>query len=712
MDLFSGEFSEIHFKDYLIVLRENIWLLVACCIVIVSVVAISSFSAVPLYESKAKVLIKPQPTRVLSSVEDIQPVGAGRAGLRMHKYFNTQFELIQSRIIAEQTVKRFDLEKHSYFKDASDPAKVVQSKVKVEPIKGTNMIYIVVTHKNPDIAAFLANAVAETYTWYNMESSLQKTRDAYQMLQKKLKNLKNDVTESQKDLYKIAEEEKIYIPEDLDKINSKKMSRLNESYIAAKTGRMETEVILNQIKEIQNNNGSYLKYLEISEISDDSVVSSLYQEYNSLDIKLNQLRKKYGSKHPKVQKQLEARRDVKEDLKKEIQRLIKKYKNKYRAQKKREEKYRKALNKVKKKSINLSKKQGKYELAKQQTKYAKSSYKMIQDKIKETDLLKGLRDNNVSIVERAEVPGSPFTPKIKLNILLAFIVSLLTGTTLIFMKEYFDTNIKTPEDVENSLGLPILSLVPHSTEGVSKSSLKESFNALRTSLQFSTESETDNLLLVTSSIPKEGKTSVAVNMSKIFSMSEDRILLLDCDFRRPMLHNHFNLERRNGLSAYIARKDYEDWRAIVNNVSNNLGVITCGPIPPDPPKLLNDSRFKNATAEMKKEYDWIIVDSPPIVGITDPVILSSTADGVVLVVRRDFVDRNVANRALKSLEEVDAKVYGAVFNDVDFQSAYYNKYYKYGYYYYYKNKDEPEMEESEEDQKGKSVFDMFSGEKS
>ncbi len=694
MDLFSKQFGkEIHFKDYWVILKDNIWLMVSCCLIIVSVVAISSFLKVPLYDARAKILIKPKSTNLLP-VQEIQPVGIQAYGfMGSRTYFNTQYELIQSRIVAEHTVEKFNLTEHDYFKgwNKDDLAKRIMNQVDVLPIAGTNIVEVRVIDRNPNVAAFLANAVSEVYTWYNLESALEKTREAYALLQEKLDSIKTEVNESQMELYNIAESEKIYIPEDISALNSEKMTRLNSAYLTVRDDRIANELLLNQINDIKKKGSSFL---EIGVIGENPVVKTLYAQKVSLEIELSNLKKQYKEKHPEVQKLANSIKDIQSRLDDEIYRIIERIRRNYEVLKDRESDYLKSLNEVKEESIELNKRMSKYNVVEQQSKYAKDAYEMIQNKIKQTDLLHGLRDNNVSIIERAEPPKKPFSPKYAVNLMLSFVVSILFGISLIFLKEYLDTNIKTPEDLEEQLGLPILSMVPHTAEGVSKSSVKEAFNTLRTALHFSCSDPSKRCILITSSIPKEGKTSIAVNLAKTLSQAGDTVVIIDCDFRRPMIHNHFNIDRRNGISSYIVQQEHNDWTQFLQKMSKNLHIGTCGPIPPDPPKLIGSTKFKTMIKEMKETYDWLIIDSPPVTGITDPVILSGYTDGIILVVRRNTVDREIARRAVRSLSESKRAILGTVFNDVDFQSAYYTRYYKYGYYYYYKRSEEPEIADS------------------
>ncbi len=696
MDILSKQIGrEIHFKDYWAILKDNIWLMVSCCIVIVSVVAITSFMKVPLYDARAKLLIKPQSTNVLP-VKEIEPVGVQSYGYMWARtYFNTQYEIIKSRIIADHTVDKFNLTEHDYFRGSTKDAlaKRIMKQVSVIPLENTNIVEIRVVDRNPKVAAFLANAVSEVYTWYNLESALEKTREAYDLLQEKLDSVRNQVSESQTELYNIAESEKLYIPKDISVLNSEKMTTLNSSYQSVRLERIDNELLLNQIDDVKRKGGSYL---EVGVIGESPVVSSLYAQYVALEIELNNLKRQYKDKHPDIQKQLTLINEIKEKLDEEVNRIIARIRGNYEILKDREQTYLNSLNEVKEESIVLNKKMVKYNIVEQQTAYAENAYEMIQETLKQTDLLHGLRDNNVSILERAEAPSKPFSPKYGVNLMLSFVVSILFGISIIFLKEYLDTNLKTPDDLEEQLGLPILSMVPHTTEGVSKSSVKEAFNTLRTSLYFSCSDKKKRCLLVTSSIPKEGKTSIAVNLAKTLSQAGDRVIIFDCDFRRPMIHSHFNVERRNGISAYIVQQEHSDWSQFLHKMSKNLHIGACGPIPPDPPKLIGSEKFKTMLREAKEVYDWVIVDSPPVTGITDPVILSGYVDGIVLVVRRNAVDREIARRAIKSLAESKSPVLGVVFNDVDFQSAYYTRYYKYGYYYYYKRSEEPEISESEQ----------------
>jgi capsular exopolysaccharide synthesis family protein len=311
--------------------------------------------------------------------------------------------------------------------------------------------------------------------------------------------------------------------------------------------------------------------------------------------------------------------------------------------------------------------------------------------------MEGLRLDIVTILERATVPSVPFTPKIKLNILFSLLFSVFVSAGVVVLKEYLDTTVRTPDDIE-ALKVPILSMIPHTAEGTGRSTAREAYNSLRTSLLFSRGDVAHYTLLVTSCVPKEGKTSVTTNLGKILSSASagDRVLMVDCDFRRPMLHNKFNIDRRKGgVASYVMQSESADIETYIQNVAPNLDVLACGPIPPDPPKILGSQQFKDLLSRLKQRYRWVLLDSPPLLGLADAVVLSTICDGLCLVIRRNRVDKLAAQRCLGQMRDINVNVIGAVFNDLDFRSAYYTRYYRYGggyYYYYYSSQEEKEKD--------------------
>ncbi len=216
-----------------------------------------------------------------------------------------------------------------------------------------------------------------------------------------------------------------------------------------------------------------------------------------------------------------------------------------------------------------------------------------------------------------------------------------------------------------------------------ESAVREAYQTLRTSLLFSRKNRTANVVLITSAGPQEGKSCTTVNVARVLATSGDRTIILDCDLRRPTIHQRMNLDRDRGITNYILSTDGDDWRTYVKTTDQpNLFAITCGPIPPNPADVFGHEKFKALLGELRQQFDWVFIDSPPVVSLADSTILASMADMVALVIKHNENDRDLIRRCVINLRKVNPNVIGAVLNSIDLERSHYKDYYYVGYYYY------------------------------
>ena len=338
----------------------------------------------------------------------------------------------------------------------------------------------------------------------------------------------------------------------------------------------------------------------------------------------------------------------------------------------------------------------------------KQLYDGLQQKLKEAGITAGLKSSNIRVVDPALVPSSPARPQKARNILLALLVGLVGGIGLAVFREYLDNTVKSPDDIESLTGLPSLAVVPslpamtaatnngpNSTPELAsggrvellsyvqpKSQISEAFRALRTSLLLSQADHPPQVILVTSSLPREGKTTAAVNLAVTLAQLGDRTVLVDADLRKPGVRRALNINapREAGLSSYLAGVSNLDEITFAHPAINNLTVAMTGPVPPNPADLLSSHRMRELVAELRRRYKFVVIDSPPIMAATDAVILSAQTDGVLLVVRSGATPKEAFTRTRDLLAGVKARLLGVILNAVDSSAPDY--YYSYRYYPY------------------------------
>ena len=280
----------------------------------------------------------------------------------------------------------------------------------------------------------------------------------------------------------------------------------------------------------------------------------------------------------------------------------------------------------------------------------------------------------------------PIKPRRRVNLAIGAVLGAFLGIAAAFFLDYLDNTFRTPEDIEQYLNVAVLGVIPkiQPDEGLEDRGVKEAYQSLRTSVIFSSKNRQRKVILVTSTGPQEGKSATVANLGRMLAAGGDRVVILDCDLRRPTQHLIHGVDRDHGVTNYLsAPLDRTDWTGYAKTVGpTNLHVVTCGPIPPSPPELLGSDRFEQLLGALRTHYDWVVMDSPPAASLADATLLSALADMMVLVVQFNRADRDVVFKTMQRLRSVNDNIAGAVLNNVDLDRAYHKDYYYAGYYYY------------------------------
>jgi capsular exopolysaccharide synthesis family protein len=326
----------------------------------------------------------------------------------------------------------------------------------------------------------------------------------------------------------------------------------------------------------------------------------------------------------------------------------------------------------------------KYDLARTDAATTKAMYDVIAKTLQEVSVNSELVANNITVLDQAIPPTFPVAPNKKLNLVLGILIGSFLAFATAFFLDYLDNTFHRPEDVERLLQLNTLAIIPRFDAAQGDSAvLKEAYQTLRTALIFLSKNRERKVVLLTSTAPQEGKSSTTAQLGRALASAGERVLLVDCDLRRPTQHVHLGLQRDNGLTDFLAApQPFMNWRAYLKPAGReNLQVMTCGPIPPNPPELLGSERFKRFLAEAREAHDWVLLDSPPAVSLADATLLAELADLTLLVVRHNHTDRDLVARTLQQIRRVGANVAGVILNNVDFERAYGKEYAYAGYYY-------------------------------
>jgi len=383
----------------------------------------------------------------------------------------------------------------------------------------------------------------------------------------------------------------------------------------------------------------------------------------------------------------------------------------YQAAMNREQLLHKAFEDQKNEANSLNTKLVEYSLLRRDYETNQQLYEGLLQRLKEAGISSGLRSSNIHVVDRARPPMNPVRPRKSLNMMLSLVVGLALGCALAMFNEYLDNSVKIPEDVEQLVNLPVLGIIPAvasvmaaypsrrkplpraaaptgttsdlATVAQPQSVVSEAYRALRTSILLSTSRHAPQLILISSGQPREGKTTTALNLAITLAQRGDRVVLIDTDLRRPRIHRSFQMQNDRGLSTFLTTQaPIEELARPVRQVPN-LFVIPSGPTPPNPAELLSSEPLEALFAELRRHFDFIVLDSPPAISVADSMILAAHADGVMLVVHGGVTTRETLKHTTKLMNSVNARILGIVLNNVDVRSVDYKYYYSnyYGDYY-------------------------------
>ena len=544
----------------------------------------------------------------------------------------------------------------------------------------------------------------QNYVEENFRSKYDATTQASNWLSAELEELRIKVEKSEDARIAYQRENQIWQIDEKQDITTQKLADLSKAVTDAQTDVAQKEALYRMA--ISGNVDA------LPAAQHDDVISNLLKRKSDLDESYAEALDQYGPNYPKVVRLQAQQKEVEQNLAAARKTMVESVEQEFTTARSHVELLQEALDKQKAEANDLAEKLVQYHILQHDAESNKQLYDGLLQKLKEAGITAGLRSSNIRVVDPALAPASPSRPQKARNILLAVLVGLVGGVGLALFREYLDNTVKSPDDIEALTGLPSLAVVPslpglrtsHSrfsrlareaapqsasgprVELLSyiqpKSQISEAFRALRTSLLLSQADHPPQVILVTSALPREGKTTAAVNLAVTLAQLGDRTLLMDSDLRKPGIRRALNLTigKEVGLSSYLAGVSTLDEATIPHPTINNLVALTTGPVPPSPADLLSSHRMREAIVELRHRFKFIVIDSPPVMAATDAVILSALTDGVLLVVRSGETPKEAFTRTRDLLAAVKCRLLGVVLNAVDSSAPDY--YYSYRYYPY------------------------------
>ncbi|HZM71287.1 MAG TPA: polysaccharide biosynthesis tyrosine autokinase [Candidatus Cryosericum sp.] len=672
------ERRDVHLLDYWRILWRGRWTILSVFVVVVTLVAVGTFTQDPVYRATATVEISSQ-SRKVAPVADAGDLGVGSFGwLAEERYYNTQYEIIKSRDVAERVFDRLDLYNEAQFKKSHDPIDTFRKSIQVDPVKDTGIVEISLEGTDAKAIATWVNATAEAYVDRNLEQGINSASKAVKALLNEVKPLRERLADSQRTSFEFAEKANLYVPENQQKITNEKLSTLQEELTKTQVRKTNIESLLRQVDAVRNRGGSYET---IPEISSDQAIEGLSRERVALEREYERILVTFREKHTKALEKKSEIEKVNQKLVTEAERIIGGLRSEFALLLDRERELMRAIDETRAESLRDNQKTTGYEQLRGEATEAKRIYDLISTRMKEIDISASLLSNNLRILDRSPVPNVPVKPRTVLNMAIGVLLALLLAVGTVFFMDYLDNTIRTSEDVEHFLGLSLLAVVPRDVDATHHA-VKEAYQTLRMSLLFARKTQVAKTLLVTSTGPQEGKSQTIVHLARTLASGGERVIVIDCDLRRPTIHQRLQVGRDLGITNYILSTEDDLAPYIKSTSTPNLFAITCGSIPPNPAEVFGHERFTRLLNELKRSYDWVLVDSPPVISLADATILASMVDMVAFVVKHNENDKDMIRRAVNNLRRVNAALAGAVLNSVDIDRSHYKEYYYLGYYYY------------------------------
>lgn len=709
--LASEESPLVH---YLRVLKKRRWTVLATAAIIFTLSVIATLRETPLYQASSKVAIFPETPNVLG----FKNLDDNSTDYQYDVALETQAAILRSDALAMEAIKTMRLDENPKFTsaprrrtgDAVEDASLqpdaaitagllgrFHGGLNVQLIPNSRLVQISYVDPDPRLATEIVNTLVRTFTEQNFKTKYEAVTQTSDWLNTEIEDLRLKVQTSEEKLVRYQKDHSILGVDEKQNIVTAKLDELNRELAAAEMDRIQKEAVYKLAAS-----GDPSIFIKPTREGESSMMGGLRNKQAELDTQRAQLTTQFGSAYPKVVEIDNQLKQILKEIDSERTRLQDQLKNEYLAALQRENLLVTAFNEQKQEANKLNESAIEYSVLKRDAEANRQLYQDLLQRLKEAGVSAGLRSSNIRIVDVARIPTGPIKPNIPRNIQFGLLLGLACGIGLAFTLESLDTSIRTIEEINAISSLPALGTIPLQMSGNSslrkrlkpaaleleatqlpslitharpRSEAAEAYRSLRTSILLSSYGAPPKVIVVTSAVPQEGKTTISANSALVLAQRGGRVLLIDADLRRPGIDRLFGFRSRGGLSTVISGSDrFEDVAVPFADVPN-LTILPAGPIPPQPAELLGSAVMKEQIARWRNEFDHVVIDTPPCLSVTDAVVLSPEADRVILVARSGKTTKIVLRRACDLLMQVNARVMGIVLNALNTHSTD-------GYYYY------------------------------
>ncbi|PYY20878.1 MAG: hypothetical protein DMG62_21375 [Acidobacteria bacterium] len=683
-----------------ILLRRR-WSILAVVFLATLTATLASLKMKPIYKATARIEVEADTPQTQMLNDRYQQLQTDQDFLR------TQVQVLQSDNLAWRTIEQLGLADNRMFADESRVIDAQAHKMKlietfkrqlsVELVPGSRVVLVGFESRDPELAARIANTQVENYSDRNFRQKYDATRQAAGKMEEQLDELKAKVEKSQRALVEYERQNAILSIGEKQNVVQQRLGEISTNFTQSQNDRIQKEALYNQIQANPD---------QVPAIANNEVMQKLEENYANLRGQYVEALNQYGPNYPKV---LRLDKQVKEAsalIAAERGRIAQRIRNEYFAAARREQLLGATLAEQKKESGNFNRLLIEHDLLKGDFEANQQLYQRLLQRVKDATVIAGLSSTNIHIVDPALAPIIPVRPRTRLNIVLGLLVGMIFGSMLAFIQDSLDNSLKSPEEVEMLIATRALALIPMkrltraerllatnrsinarengtallNVAAQTTSEQSEAYRALRTSVLLSVASRAPQTVLITSAKIGEGKSSTALNLAMALAQCGSSVVLLDCDLRKPILARLLGIQNERGMSTHLTGHDSIDDVIQQYGEQPNLWLIPSGPIPPNPAELLCSEAMESLFAELRQRFKHIIIDSPPLLAVTDATVLASAVDGVILVVESGVTPKKFVSRARNILDGANARLLGVALNKVHMHhDGYYGSYYS-GYH--------------------------------
>ena len=714
----------IDLRRYWNMLLRRKWTVISVVSFSLLAALVVTYNATPIYRSALLLQIEPQTDQFLEYQQKLSLGEPSSGWSSSGDYYQTQYELLKSASLARRVIDQLGLEAAQGPKADSTPSffdelmaaisgwigaagaagggtpkageavkpnleGALLGSLTISPIRDSRLVTIQYDSPRPKEAAAVANAVAENFINMSLERRYEARSYAKRFLEERLQQVRASLEDSERRLMAYAKEREIVNLDDRLGGVLKTLDAMKQSLGEAESARIQAEAEYSGA--LQGTGPSTLKVL------DSAVIQELKKRKGELDLKYQEDLNTYKPGYPAMQQLQRQITEINQQIEKEVGSIRQAFKADYQAKVQEQATLQVRVRELTSEILALQDRSTDYQTLKREVDTNRQIYDGLLQRMKEVGVVAGISTNNISIVDRAQVPGAPYKPNLRKNLGMAIAIGLIAGVLLAFLFEQLDDTVKSSEDVESRVRAPVLGIIPMVSAREMriaggdvallaakdpKSPLAEAVRSLRTSLLFATTDGAPKIMHLTSAVPGEGKSTAAASIAITFAQAGSKVLLIDGDLRSPSLHRMFGLANARGLTNYLAGDTKPAEIAQPTQVTR-LYAITSGPLPPNPVELLSSAKMLDLLSLSTERFDYVVLDGPPVIGLADALVLANLARGTLFVVDAGRTRFGAIEGAVKRLRAANTPILGAVIDRLGRAGGGYGYGYSYDYHYTY-----------------------------